>query len=168
MSFKDILRSIAPALTTVLFGPAAGAAVEFLSDKLGTDKTIEAVTQRLSGLSGTDLIKLKELDLDFQKFMSDNGVKIDLAQIELNKTEAVSESWFISGWRPAVGWIGAASLFYISIAHPIFMVVSVVAFGYKGQFPTIDTSISMQVLFGILGLGAMRSFDKFKGTTNGH
>ena len=33
-----------------------------------------------------------------------------------------------------------------------------------GSFPTIDTDITMQVLLGILGLGAMRSYDKVQGT----
>ena len=36
-------------------------------------------------------------------------------------------------------------------------------FGYAGDFPVIDTDITMQVLFGILGLGAYRSFEKSKG-----
>jgi hypothetical protein len=32
--------------------------------------------------------------------------------------------------------------------------------GSKAIFPALDTTITMQILFGILGLGAFRSFDK--------
>jgi hypothetical protein len=40
---------------------------------------------------------------------------------------------------------------------------SKVWFGYAGDFPVIDTNLTMQVLFGILGLGVMRSAEKWKG-----
>jgi hypothetical protein len=36
--------------------------------------------------------------------------------------------------------------------------------GYTGLFPVIDTALTIQVLMGMLGLGAMRSFDKKSGT----
>jgi hypothetical protein len=35
--------------------------------------------------------------------------------------------------------------------------------GYKGLFPVIDTSITLQVLLGLLGLAGMRSLEKIKG-----
>lgn len=35
---------------------------------------------------------------------------LDLAQIEVNKIEASSSSLFVAGWRPAIGWVCAASL----------------------------------------------------------
>ena len=31
--------------------------------------------------------------------------EISLSQIEVNKEEAKSHSLFVSGWRPAVGWV---------------------------------------------------------------
>jgi hypothetical protein len=74
-----------------------------------------------------------------------------------------NESKFQSNWRPAVGWIGALGLGYVAIVEPIARFVALVVLHYSGPFPTIDTSLTMQVLMGILGLGAMRSFDKAKG-----
>lgn len=32
-------------------------------------------------------------------------LEADAAQIEVNKVEAASPSMFVSGWRPAVGWV---------------------------------------------------------------
>jgi len=34
----------------------------------------------------------------------------DELQVELNKIEAAHESVFVAGWRPAIGWVCAASL----------------------------------------------------------
>jgi hypothetical protein len=86
-----------------------------------------------------------------------------LAQIAVNQEEAKSASVFVSGWRPAVGWIGAFGLGYAAIVEPLVRFVAVVGFDYAGKFPVLDTSITMQVLFGILGLGAYRSYEKVKG-----
>lgn len=83
-----------------------------------------------------------------------------LSQLEINKEEAKNESLFVSGGRPACIWIGAAALGYASILEPVLRFLAQVAFGYSGGFPVIDSYVTMQVLFGLLGLGAMRSFDK--------
>jgi hypothetical protein len=34
---------------------------------------------------------------------------------------------------------------------------------YNGAFPTIDSDLTMQVMLGMLGLGAMRSYEKKSG-----
>jgi hypothetical protein len=90
-----------------------------------------------------------------------NNYQLQLAQIEVNKVEAGSSSLFTSGWRP---WICGLALAYCSILEPLLRFIANVLFGYAGSFPTIDTDITMQVLLGILGLGAMRSYDKAQGT----
>ena len=86
-----------------------------------------------------------------------------LGQLEINKEEAKSASVFVSGWRPAIGWICGTALAYATILEPVLRFASLVWFDYHGSFPVIDTDLTMQVLLGMLGLGAMRSFDKFKG-----
>ncbi len=93
-----------------------------------------------------------------------NNYQLQLAQIEVNKVEAGSSSLFTSGWRPFIGWICGLALAYCSILEPLLRFIVSVLFGYTGSFPTIDTDITMQVLLGILGLGAMRSYDKVQGT----
>jgi hypothetical protein len=81
-------------------------------------------------------------------------------QIGINNEEAKNTSLFVAGWRPFVGWAGGFGLAYVAILEPFMRFIAGVAFGYLGDFPVIDTTITMQVLFGILGLGAMRSYDK--------
>jgi len=86
-----------------------------------------------------------------------------LAQIDVNKTEAQSSNLFVSGWRPAVGWVCAAGLGYVSIIDPIARFISIVIFAYTGAFPLINTEITLQILLALLGLGTMRSYEKKHG-----
>lgn len=63
----SLLKGVAPVLATAIAGPAGGAAVGWLADKLGVDDaTVEGVTQALTG--NPDMVmKLKELDLEYAK-----------------------------------------------------------------------------------------------------
>lgn len=86
-----------------------------------------------------------------------------LGQIKINEEEAKSASVFVAGWRPFIGWTCGFALAYVAILEPLLRFAAVVWFAYTGAFPSIDTDITLQVLLGMLGLGAMRSFDKVKG-----
>jgi hypothetical protein len=88
----------------------------------------------------------------------------DLAklQIQTNIAEA-SGNWFTAGWRPCIGWVCGAGLAYAALIEPFARFIAKVGFGYVGDFPVIDTNLTMQILMGMLGLGAMRSIEKIKG-----
>jgi Holin of 3TMs, for gene-transfer release len=86
-------------------------------------------------------------------------------QLEINKVEAGSESLFVSGGRPFVIWVGGFAFAYATIVEPILRFVAQVGFHYTGAFPAIDTTITLQVLGGLLGLGWLRSQDKKNGTS---
>jgi hypothetical protein len=88
----------------------------------------------------------------------------DLAklQIQTNIAEAAG-NWFTAGWRPCIGWVCGAGLAYASLIEPFARFIAKVWFGYTGEFPVIDTTLTMQILMGMLGLGAMRSVEKVKG-----
>lgn len=81
------------------------------------------------------------------------------AQTKINEIEAASEHWFVAAWRPFIGWTGGVALAYAAIIEPLMTWIAV----YKGvavTFPALDTTITMQVLFAMLGMGAYRSYDK--------
>ena len=62
-----ILKGVAPILATAVAGPAGGAAVGWIADKLGIDDaTVEGVTAALTG-NPEMAMKLKELDLEYAK-----------------------------------------------------------------------------------------------------
>jgi hypothetical protein len=81
------------------------------------------------------------------------------AQTAINLEEAKSEKLFVSGWRPFIGWVCGCAFAYAAIGQPAASWAAKV-WGYAGSFPTLDTTITMQVLIGMLGLGAYRSYDK--------
>ncbi len=81
------------------------------------------------------------------------------AQTLINLEESKSERIFVSGWRPFVGWICGFALAYVAVLEP-FMTWVARLYGSAAEFPTIDTTVTMQVLIGMLGLGAYRSYDK--------
>lgn len=91
-----------------------------------------------------------------------NEYNLSMGQIEVDKIEAASTNWFIAGWRPACGWVGVLGLGYASIIEPSMRFVATL-WGYSGSFPALDTTITMQILLGLLGLGAMRTVEKQKG-----
>lgn len=92
----------------------------------------------------------------------DQDFTLALQQILVNLEEAKSPNWFVAGWRPACGWIGALSLGYAALLEPFARFIAKVAFDYQGAFPILDSTITMQILFGILGLGAYRSVEKIR------
>lgn len=107
-------------------------------------------------------IKLLELQQAGALAELDAELKSALAQIAVNQEEAKSTNWFIAGWRPAVGWVCALGLAYVALFEPVARFIASVLFDYRGAFPVIDTSLTMQVLLGMLGLAGMRTFEKHK------
>ena len=85
-------------------------------------------------------------------------------QLEVNKAEAQHKSLFVSGWRPAVGWCCVFGMMgnYMVIPFTNFVLallkIDVVV-------PLIDTATMMPVLMGMLGLGAMRTYEKRTGVS---
>jgi len=83
-------------------------------------------------------------------------------QLEINKIEAAHKSIFVAGWRSFVGWVCGLGLLYSSMIEPIMRFIALTN-GYQGEFPQIDTTLTMQVLLGMLGLVAARTHEKVKG-----
>ncbi len=92
----------------------------------------------------------------------DADVKLALAQIDVNKEEARDPSLFKSGWRPAVGWLCVAGFGYMAILRPILPWVLTVAGVDVPPLPAIDTAEIGALLFGLLGLGGMRTAERLK------
>ena len=93
--------------------------------------------------------------------------KGELAQIAVNMQEAKSEHLFVSGWRPAVGWVCVAAFAYTFILMPFGSFIALVSGmdpALLAALPDLDIGSMMPVLLGMLGLGAMRSYEKKSGT----
>ena len=79
-----------------------------------------------------------------------------LEQIKVNQAEAKG-NWFQSSWRPLIGWICGLSLAINYMVSPILA-------GFGIIIPHADMSVMMPLLFGMLGISGLRSFDKYKKT----
>ena len=85
-------------------------------------------------------------------------------QLEVNKAEAQHKSLFVSGWRPAVGWCCVFGMMGNFMVIPFAnFVLALLEINVK--IPLIDTATMMPVLMGMLGLGAMRTYEKKAGVS---
>ena len=82
-----------------------------------------------------------------------------IAQVRVNEKEAQHRSIFIAGWRPFVGWTCGIALFYHFIVQPILV------FFMDKPAPSFDMSTLSTILMGMLGLGGLRTFEKYKSIT---
>jgi len=91
-------------------------------------------------------------------------MKPSLAQIELNKVEAGHRSIFVAGWRPFIGWVCGLALLWHFILFDLLTWVTVNFFPHVSELPELTgTETLVTVLLSLLGLGAMRTVEKFGG-----
>ena len=83
-------------------------------------------------------------------------------QLDINKTEAANPSVFVSGWRPAIGWVCGAACAWNWIGLPIAK-LGLALYGHPIALTPADISEMMPILLGMLGLGGLRSLEKING-----
>lgn len=88
--------------------------------------------------------------------------KFDLGQLEVNRAEAQHDSVFVAGWRPFIGWVLGVGVAYSFLLAPIVGgIVSIWRPGFA--MPVVDGHL-WELIFAMLGMGALRSFDKLRAT----
>jgi hypothetical protein len=109
-------------------------------------------------------LKLVQLAQEGELKQMENETQLALAQIALNQEEAKSGSLFRGGWRPMIGWVCASGLSYQFLIQPL------VAWWAGGHMMAVPPSLAlgdlMTLLFGMLGLGAYRTYEKKEGVHN--
>tara|TARA_R100000654_G_scaffold53785_2_gene79895 strand:+ start:15 stop:401 length:387 start_codon:yes stop_codon:yes gene_type:complete len=111
---------------------------------------------KLIGKFVRDKDKQAQLAHDLSTMAEKHAQQLALQQIEVNKAEAKG-NWFQSSWRPLIGWICGLSLAINYMVSPILA-------GFGIMVPQADMSVMMPLLFGMLGISGLRSFDKYKKT----
>lgn len=112
---------------------------------------------------------------DMQRLQAE--VKLLAGQIEINKIDATSQSKFQAWWRPAIGWVGAVSLFLMYVPKALVMTyiwtVQAITMlnAWDGAsnlivpvFPDLGVSDIIGLVMALLGVASMRSYDKRHGT----
>ena len=83
-------------------------------------------------------------------------------QAKINLEEAKHKSLWVAGWRPFVGWVCGAGFAWTFIFQPIVGTITAI-WAPDVVMPAIDISVLMQLMLGMLGMGGLRTFEKFKG-----
>jgi len=118
------------------------------------------------------LLQAQALEAAGEKAKMDYDQAITTAQTAINALEAQNKSLFVSGWRPAVGWVCVCGLVYAFLFKPLFPWGMAVIYNMAGvapvvpALPDIPMGDLLVLLGGMLGLGAMRSVDKYNGVAS--
>jgi hypothetical protein len=87
----------------------------------------------------------------------------DASQADTNTVQAANtSSLFIGGARPAFMWLGVILVGW-SLAVRDLVVAVAVNWSPNFTLPVVPTDELWTLVFGMLGLGALRSFEKVKG-----
>jgi len=128
---------------------------------------VSQLINTIRGKSPEDAAKLAELAQKYQ----DDILAADQAraqmQADVNKTEAANPNLFVAGWRPFIGWVCGVGLLTQFLIRPLFTWAVALA-GKPVAFPDLDLGTLVTLLFGMLGLGAMRTVEKVNGVNAGH
>jgi hypothetical protein len=100
--------------------------------------------------------------LELFKMQQSGELAAMAGQMEINKVEAANPSVFVSGWRPAIGWVCGAGFAIQFVVGPLAEWGSAF-YGHPVKFPAMDTGTMMPLLLGMLGLGGMRTAEKIQG-----
>jgi hypothetical protein len=119
-------------LVSQLIGPVTGLLDKFIEDKDAKN----ALAHEIATMSEKHALALAK------------------GQLEINKVEAAHKSLFVAGWRPFIGWICGLGLLYNVLIAQILSIWFTV--------PEVDPALLTPVLMGMLGMGAMRSYEKTK------
>lgn len=118
-----ILKSAAPMLATAVAGPAGGAAISFIADKLGLEtKTIESVTAALTA-NPENLQKLKEMELEFAKLDAQDRDSARKREAEMAKADV----WGMTKNITTILALGVITLSFILFGILIFIEVKTAA-----------------------------------------
>lgn len=111
-----------------------------------------------------DKAKLALMELSQKGELQQIAQDFELAksQIAVNQEEAKNSNFFVSGWRPAVGWVCVAAYAYNYLIMPLGTWASRLIDISAPALIALDTGELTTLLFGMLGIGGLRTYEKIK------
>ena len=97
--------------------------------------------------------------LELMKMQMSGELAQMAGQLKINEVEAANPSVFVSGWRPFIGWVCGSACAWNWIGLPI-AVAAAAFFGRELGLKPADLTEMLPVLFGMLGLGGLRTIEK--------
>jgi hypothetical protein len=90
------------------------------------------------------------------------AVTLIQGQIAINQAEASNPSIFVSGWRPAIGWVCGMACAWNWVGLKVALFIAAYL-GNPLSLQPADIGEMMPVLLGMLGLGGLRTAEKING-----
>ena len=112
-----------------------------------------------------DPIQAADAKLKLLELQQSGELATMTAQTDINKQEAASSSVFVSGWRPAIGWVCALALAYQYLFKPLLTWLLMTAGFQIPTMPGLDDNL-WQLMMGMLGMGGLRTFEKVQGVAS--
>ena len=120
---------------------------------------------KLIGKFVRDKDKAAQLSHEISTMAEKHAQELAKGQLAINKEEAKSGNIFIAGWRPFIGWSCGVALVWHFIAAPFIIFFAALFCATLPPLPEFDMGSLMTVLMGMLGLGGLRTFEKYKKVT---
>ena len=123
------------------------------------------IAESVIGVAGKVLDKFvedKDLKTKLSHELKTQIVSLDLAQAQTNLEQAKHSSIFVAGARPAIMWICAFGLAWQFVFQPV-AVWGIALSGADVVLPVIQTEGLMSLTLALLGLGSIRTAEKWKG-----
>ncbi len=144
---------------TGIFNVDIGSIVE------GASSLVNSIGNQIRGKVPVDLMEMAKLEVQMQEVK--NAIptllgKVDEAQTLINAEDAKSNRFFQSGWRPFCGWICVSAMGYHYIILPFLVFFLGLFMDAIPAFPKLDMGELLTLLFGLLGLGTLRTYEKTK------
>lgn len=138
--------------------PVIGDAIEGV-----ISSTIGPLFARLIDLIPDPAEKARQAALIQQQLMVADAAMIQ-QQNAINLAEASASNLFVSGWRPAVGWVCVAGLAWQIIIAPL-MTYAVNMTGYAPILPVLNGDWIMTIMIPLLGLGGLKTIERLNGVS---
>lgn len=135
-----------------ILGPVIGKVLDFIPDPKAKAEA---------------LAKAQEAAQEHQEKIITAFLASDQAQAQINAEEAKNPNLFISGWRPALGWVCSAAFAWVYVLQPVITYILTV-FNHPVTLPILDFSQMSSVLVGMLGLSGMRTYEKTQNAQGNH
>mgnify|MGYP006092879087 FL=1 len=119
---------------------------------------IEALGNVLDALFTSDKERL-----DKKSVLARIALQPSLVQSEINKLEAVHKSVFVAGWRPFIGWVCGIALAYNFVIRDLMVWGLALPYAETPPPPPLHLEVLTTILYALLGLGGMRTFEKLQG-----
>jgi len=87
------------------------------------------------------------------------------AQMRVNAAEAGHRSMFVAGWRPFIGWTCGVAIAYSFVGYPLALWGTTLFTPGVSPPQLVVDDMLFELLFGMLGISVLRTFEKIKGVT---